>query len=708
MENQIVLPAKRRRIKKVLEIETISNKKNNFLDRFKLVKNSIVNKIDDLLLYAVIFLTPLFFLPFTNYPISLNKQVFVFFALAVSFLIFLFGVVNAGKLKIKINLSVVSIILLAAVSLISWFANGDGRAAFFGVFGGESSTPINILIFLTVFLLIQTLLSHDEKKRKISLILLSLSSVFSVLVWLAVQNGVIGSLVSGFSLTNTIGLTSSLVLFSSLGFFILIGFYFEGVGVIKKSVLAALIALFAFIFIILGFKLVWYIVVCGLAFFIAAYFASKQNYETKKAHLFIIIILLIVSLIFTFSSPSLSDETRVTYRASADIANSRYQEGAARMLLGSGPGSFRYSFLQYRDAIIPDISINRMQFSFGYSAITDYFSELGVMGGVSMLLFFASVVFYGIRVLLWQIKRNIYNPIIITLFIATISSFVVNIFGVSNFTNLFYSFVLSAFVVGAYQDISGKEPKVINFSKNSSQTFLMLIFLIGLMVVVALLAFKFGSKYISEIYFQKAQKEILTNNAQGAFAPLEKAIRFNNKDGAYFKTAADINFSLMKEKLGGLNIEDKKAVEDISLQIKNIESLYNQAIILSPRDSSYWSSLGMLYEVASSLDSSLMGSAQQSYEKAAAQDPKSADILFLLGRVYYTNGKYEDAKKILSELVSVFPRDPNPRLYLGLTLMQEGKKDDALRELEIVKLLDPKNAPVDQLIKNIKEENNTK
>lgn len=706
MENQIILPEKRKRVKKNTEvIETeINSPKVGFFDRLKLVKSSFAYKLDEVLIYIIVFLTPLFFLPFTDYPLSLGKQAFVFFALAISFLILIFGVVSAGRFKIGMTLPMAAALLLIVSSVASWLVNGGGIQNFFGIFGGESSTPVNVLSFFFVFLLTQSILSGDEKKQKKYLFLFALSSVFSVLIWICVQNGIIGSLVSGFTLTNTIGMGSSFVLFLIAGFFISLGLYFESDGIIKKSLYAAFLALFFFVFILLGFKLVWYLISLGLAFFIAAYFANKQNYESKKAYIFVIIMILAVSLVFAFSSAMANNETRVTYGSSVEITKNIYKTGSVQMLLGSGPASFKHSFLKYRDTIIPDINLNRLQFVSGYSTATDYFSELGIIGGVSILLFFISAVFYGIRLLLLQIKNNIYSPLTISLLAAMISSFTVNIFGASNFTNLFVSFALSALVVGAYKREAGKESRVVNFSKNSSQTFFMLIVLIGFLASVAFLAFKFGSKYTAEIYFRKAQKEIVANNSQGAFLFLEKAIKFNNQDDTYFRSAADLNLPEVKKKLEGLNKEDKKAVEELTSEIKNVERLYNQAIVLNSNDASNWLSLGALYELISDTES-----AQKSYEKALSLDPKNADILFLAGKAYYDNGKYSEAEKRMSELATIFPQDANIRFYRALTFMQEGKKDEAVNEFEVVKTLDPKNAAViDQTINNIKEQDNIK
>lgn len=702
MEEQIVLSPKKRRVKKMPEDITAEESlaKVGFFDRFKLVKSAVADRVDELLVYIIIFFTPLFFLPFTNYPLSLGKQTFVFFALVISFLVLIFGIVNAGRFKIGMTVPMAAALLLVASSFISWLMNGMGSENFFGIFGGELSTPINLLIFFFTFLLAQAVLTGDGKKTKKYLFLFALSSVFSALIWICIQNGIIDSLMSGSALTNTVGMASSFVLFLITGFFISLGLYFESDGIIKKSLFAAFLALFFFVFVLLGFKLVWYLVSLGLAFFIAAYFANKQNYENKKAYIFVSIVILAASLVFAFSSASISSETRVTCNSSVEITKDIYSAGSLQMLFGSGPGSFQYSFLKYRDTIIPDINLNRLQFTSGYSAVTDYFSELGLVGGVAILLFFASIVFYGIRLLLLQIKSNIYSPLTISLLAATISSFAANIFGVANFTNLFVGFALSAIIVSIYKNTANKESKVINFSQNSSQTFFMLIVLIGLLASVAFLAFKFGSKYIAEIYFHKAQKEVMANNSQGAFLFLEKAIKLDNKNDSYFKSAADLNLPEVKKKLEGLNKEDKKATDELSSEIQNVERLYNQAIILNPNNSSNWISLGALYEMISNAES-----AQKAYEKALSLDPKNADILFLIGKAHYDAGKYAEAEKRMAELAAIFPQDVNIRLYLALTFMQEGKKDEALREFEIVKILDPKNVSViDQTISNIKGE----
>ena len=69
---------------------------------------------------AILFLTPIFFMPFTASPVGLNKQVFFLFAVIAAFLIFFANVIRHEKLSFKFSAIYVWLAVFLTGASVSW------------------------------------------------------------------------------------------------------------------------------------------------------------------------------------------------------------------------------------------------------------------------------------------------------------------------------------------------------------------------------------------------------------------------------------------------------------------------------------------------------------------------------------------------------------------------------------------------------------
>src|SRR3989344_9319438 len=112
-------------------------------------------------LLASFFLTPIFFLPLTPYPVDLARQ-FVFTSLIlIAGIAWLVQVVKRGGIEYVKNYAGIPLMALALFVIISAFFSGAQSLSFIGVTGGEADTVLAIICFALFYFLISV--SFREK-----------------------------------------------------------------------------------------------------------------------------------------------------------------------------------------------------------------------------------------------------------------------------------------------------------------------------------------------------------------------------------------------------------------------------------------------------------------------------------------------------------------------------------------------------------------
>lgn len=91
-----------------------------------------------------------------------------------------------------------------------------------------------------------------------------------------------------------------------------------------------------------------------------------------------------------------------------------------------------------------------------------------------------------------------------------------------------------------------------------------------------------------------------------------------------------------------------------------------------------------------------------SAEKLALLIPANPAIYFELGLLKYSNKDYSGAENAFSLALLATPDYANAQYYLGLTLTQLGRLEDALKQFEAVSVTNPDSEEVKQIIKELR------
>ncbi len=393
-------------------------------------------RITEYALYILIFLTPLFFLPWGAEPIAQNKQFLAAVLIAIALIAWLSKTIASGKLiwaRTPINIGAWALVAVWAAS--SFFSMSEYKSI--GLVGVAPDSLLNLIKYVLAFFLIGATFFKDEERERGESVFNAVYVFLASLTFLAVFTGLKifninllpHSASSGRAWDfakavdfNTIGTMNSLALLLGFGLVVVIGMIagkaFEGGGaetdrkkVFVKYGTYILAAVLVIELVLINFRAAWWSM-SGAMLFFAAYLFAKEAHgirggaqkvlRAQKLILPLIIlgisvILLLVRMPVFFSfSQEVSPTGRATYNIAKEVLKSK---GISTDLLGSGPATFTFDYGLYRGPLNNQNPVENLfwgvRFNQGSSFALTALATTGVLGVLALaFLIFA---------FLWQV-----------------------------------------------------------------------------------------------------------------------------------------------------------------------------------------------------------------------------------------------------------------------------------------------------------------
>jgi len=430
----------------------------------------VLDKIIKYTLYLLVFLLPIFFLPFTLFPVALNKQillsVFVFFLL----ILWVIKIISSGKLSFRWTKLTGSVLLLLLILGISTLFSKARVQSFWGV-NFEPDTLFSFILYGLVFLLFANLTAENNVDQNVERTLKSASNqrtnqrLISVLL---ASSGILAILfliqslwrpifpwdftkVSGF---NPIGTSQGLAIFLGGAFVILLALMTaeknadqnaertlksasdqrshqrqisdKTILKILKPVFTIALGILLFISIlIINYWVVWLLIIFGTLAIIWSKLRFISGSQLSLTKIILPLIILVVSLIFIFiriptgNIVELPAEISLTHKATFDIAKKTLFEGPKNFILGSGPATFGYDYDLYR-SIGPNLTdFWQVRFNQGAAFLPTLLATSGILGVLAVLLMLVIFFYQGFKDLISVNQPHQHESVINTaLFVA--------------------------------------------------------------------------------------------------------------------------------------------------------------------------------------------------------------------------------------------------------------------------------------------------
>ncbi len=662
------------------------------------------DKLNKFSLYLVLFLIPIFFLPFTQNFLDFPKQ---FLALILIFLS-LIGWVGKGIFKGKFFLRenrafYLALILILFSLLTSSLFSISSNISFFGSPMVVADSFISFLLFITLAFLIINSFEKKEEFFPFLFFFLSAGAIAGIINIFQVY----GAFILPFEFTkvisfNTIGTTNSLALFAAVLLPLSLVLTFNSKGYLK-TVLALISLIFFINIVLINFRVS--LAVLTIGFLILFVFCLKdQKNKIKPLWASLLMLGLIASIFFyffpsqIFGFPVLPTEISLGFNSEAHILRGSFNEGIKNMIVGTGPGTFIFNYSKHRSPILNQTLFWGTRFSEGSTSFLDWLLTKGVLGIIALTFLYFSIVYFGIKDLIKSEVKNFYE-VKVGFFAGALGLIIAGFYYNFNFVIYFtFFFLLAGFILFLSSDSKKKEIDISSHSAIIVANLVLILLVIGSFSIF----FLQGQKYFAEVKYLRGVQAAQVMNFEQAIGFFEEAIQLNPSFDIYRRDLSQLYLSKanMIAEDPNLTMEQKRAL--ISQAILMGDERINEAIELAPYNVANWNVKGFFYRNLIGIPEAVEV-AIQSYKRAAELEPASPFIFGEKGRVYVLAAqeaagkgqfdlKEQNLNLALDNLIASIQLKSDYALahyLMAIVYDQKGDLGEAISKLEQTKIIAP-------------------
>jgi len=675
-------------------------------------------------IYAAIFLTPVLFLPWTADVLDFNKQTVLILLVFVALFAWMLKVLISGKFEINVSKMHIVVGILFLISLMATLFSINK----YGSFWGWPQSTGESLLSLTGLVIFYFLVSNTFSKKNIftGLLVLSVSAFLAELIGVFQLFGLFIPFSFAKSASfNTIGSVGS------LGFFVALLLPLTMIMLITskkwlKVLFAVQLILSALILFLVNYPIVWWAVIVGSALVMVFGILKRNLFDGRWMAL--PMFFLAVSLFFILLNPQIpfisqkANEVFLTQKSSLNLSLQAIKE---RPILGSGPGTFSYDFLKFKDPSFSKSQLWNITFNQASSKVLNDLATTGILGLISLLAFMAFPIFYGVKFVVSEKgfgKREgdlseeketlkIYWVVILGILASLTANVLVYFLYNSNIALAFLNFFLVAGLIG----LISSEKKEYELKPSSFLTLIVtfvftLVFIFGLGLLIL-----DGQRYIAEINYYSALKSFQAGNQDAGTKSLTAAASLNPSSDLYFRQLSLVYLSLFQ-------LELKNAATTPSEEQKNkVQSLIAGAVNaakiatgLNPKSTTDWANLGYVYQSLYGLIGDTSTFALSAYDQALTFDPNNPYLLAQEGAVNYVSAQalgqdkadqkaqlLSAAKDRLDKAIGLNANYDVALYYLGLVYDALGDKAKAIEEFKKVQQLNPDDTSIPKILSNL-------
>ena len=701
----------------------------------------MLKKILKIWILALIFLLPLFWLPFSFEWIEFNKLYLLFFLAWGGVFLWNLKMIFIDKgIKIrwgKIDWLVLAFFLLAVVS----FAFSQDRfLSLFGSYRRFNNGLIALLSFFALYLLVRENIGlQTEKIEKVQeketeegikikavkklkrdtegavgvndIFWTLFASAFVVVLWIWVwllfgpklagfflKVGWVFSPASGTAFSTAVYLALMIVLVLTKFLLLGKGDKEERRSLLKKIIFSVFLILSISLLIIFDFSPAWIVLGISLIGFIAFSLYLKVFREDVHKLILPIFLILISALFLLLNFRALVGDLGLersfilnyptenilwqseSWRIGTRVAGSNIKNG----ILGTGPATFLFDYAKFKSDRILKSPFWQIEFSGSGNNVAETLATMGVLGVLVFLLIMGLSLFYVVKT-----KEDLEKKLFLGTFLLGIA--------VSQFV-FYQNMVLGGLfwlALGLGAGFASVKEKKYSFRKSPE---IGLVFeTVTLVLIIALIAgYFYGIKfYLADYNYQKVIRE---PDLDKKIEIAQRAVRLNPYQVDYQITLSQILIQRLKQELQKPEgAQDQTTVQNLASAL----SFYLTSIKrLAPGNVIARQSLANAYrDLIGIAAGKPEDEAIKTYSEAIELEPKNPVLYTERGKIYMAKNEKDKAREDFQKAIDLTPYYIDAQIQMTFIEENEGKIQDAIKRLEDLARTSPLDLNTDLLFR---------
>jgi tetratricopeptide (TPR) repeat protein len=654
--------------------------------------------LPSLLITALAFLLPIIFLPLNLASIDATKSLIFIIGTLSALFVWLILRLKDNSFKLPYNLLSLSILLVPVTYLIGSFFSTNFNVSMFG-----SGFIFDSVINVTVAFLLVGLVTVVFQNIKHSY-LLYMAIISSVLV-VTLLNLIKLPLINFFPtfnfffspITNTIGSWYDLAIFAGLGLIIsVISVEMFKVTKVLRVTLYTTIVLSLITLILVNFRDLWFIVfLVSLLSFVYIFINNRLNKINKAPVLSLAVFLITFFFIIAGGkiSPVINNyfgidfvEARPNFAVTLQVVKDSV---AKKPIFGYGPSRFDIAWNENKPADVNISDFWSTDFKFGYGFIPSLVVNVGLLGILFWILFFGLYLFVGFKTILKKDLENESRFLLASSFTASVYLWIMSFIYVPNIVTFALTSIFTGVFVAALYREEILKTKKINIIANPRLGFIYIFVLILLLVGIITIGYISVSRFLGDVYFQKANIAFNSNQKDVALTNFVKALQFEQSD-FYLRTFSNIENVQLTDIANNKDLSDEDRVSAFQQTLTTTIQAANAAIAYDPQNYNNYLNVGSIYESLLPLKiEGVSDQAKQNYLNAKDKNPTNPAIILALARLEIGNKNYDEARKLIDQSLKLKSNYTEAVYLLAQIDVLEGKIKEAIAKVEQAVLIKP-------------------
>ncbi|MFH1671153.1 MAG: tetratricopeptide repeat protein [Candidatus Portnoybacteria bacterium] len=658
--------------------------------------------------YALVFLIPLFWLPWSIEAFEFNKQYLIFFLASLSLIAWLAKmVVIKRKVSLRRTPLDIWILAFAAIMILSASFSIDKVSSWLGLYGRFSDALIPFLAIIMIYFIVVnnkiSLKSVFNLFLTSSFLAMAVASLSVFGVWTRISN--LPQIMSFKSFNTITGSLEGMSIFLVVLIGFLVGAFLQQIRIIKSEKASSVIQLFLIVIamallMFINFPTAW--MVLGITMLVLLVLALWTRMFKERVNFLVLpIILIIIAAFYWFGVPArigilnelafdrleLPQEAVLDYKT-AGLVN--WEGMKEYLILGSGPGTFSSNFSRFKPDSFNETRFWNVRFDKAPSQLLEMASTNGILGILSYLMIIGVsslivLVFFSRKKMAALIggermPENHYSKFGLALVLAWLSLLLAQFFYYQNTVLTFYFWLFMALIVFIWQEMQTKPIKRIRFSFSKIPEVGLIFNVVLLILFFALIGMFYlgGRFYLAEIEITRP----IENNEEFV-KTFEGAVNLNRYRASYRQTLSQVYLATAWKEV---NKSDEERNTQL-LQTLAAGSIQQARIAtdIAPKSVNSWENLGVIYRDSRGLVGGSIPFAVEAFSRAMELEPNNPVFYREICRLNIISEEEVDWDKTLSYCQKAIDLKPNyldAQVQLALAYERKGELEEAVRQME--------------------------